>query len=78
MSGDIVTKFVAAMREHGLEPAEGIIADGKLHSVRGSLCGACYHELEGRADDISKNAALLASEADPSPDFSQRVGASGL
>ena len=63
MGGDILTEFVAAMHEHGLEPADGIIAEGKLHSVRGSLCGACYLELEGRADDISKKTALLASEA---------------
>lgn len=33
MSGDIITDSVAAMREHGLEPAEEIIADGELHRV---------------------------------------------
>jgi putative DNA primase/helicase len=31
VSGDIITDFVAAMREHGLEPAEEIVADGDLH-----------------------------------------------
>jgi putative DNA primase/helicase len=33
VSGDIITDFVAAMREHGLEPAEEIVADGELHRV---------------------------------------------
>ena len=37
MSGDMMTQFVAAMREHGLEPVEEIIADGKLHRVRWQL-----------------------------------------
>jgi putative DNA primase/helicase len=34
MRGDIISDFIAAMREHGLEPAEEIIADGELHRVR--------------------------------------------
>jgi putative DNA primase/helicase len=50
MSGDIITDFVAAMRERGLEAAEEIIADGQLHRIRwrgdkaGSRNGAyCLH-----------------------------------
>ena len=53
MSGDMMTEFVAAMREHGLEPVEEIIADGRLHRVRwrldkpGSRNGAYVLHLNG-------------------------------
>jgi len=34
MSADIISGFLAVMRERGLERAEAIIADGQLHRVR--------------------------------------------
>jgi hypothetical protein len=45
MTGDVITDFVAAMRQHGLEPAEE--ADGKLRRVgwrqgKPGTCNAAY------------------------------------
>ena len=34
MSADVISGFLDAMREHGLEPADQIVADGALHRVR--------------------------------------------
>jgi putative DNA primase/helicase len=54
MSGDVISDFLAAMLEHGLEPAEEIIADGQLHRVRwigdksGARNGAYVLHLNGR------------------------------
>ena len=51
MSGDVITDFVAAMREREAQPAEEIIADGDLHRVRwrrdklGTRNGAYVHRL---------------------------------
>ena len=53
MNGDVITEFLDAMREHGIEPAEEIIADGALHRVRwrqdklGTLNGAYVLHLNG-------------------------------
>jgi putative DNA primase/helicase len=34
MSADVISEFLDAMQEHGLEPAEQIVADGALHRIR--------------------------------------------
>ena len=34
MRSEVIPDFIAAMRERGLEPAEKIVADGRLHRVR--------------------------------------------
>jgi phage/plasmid primase-like uncharacterized protein len=53
MNGDVISDFVAAMRERGFEPADEIIADGELHRVRwrrdkpGSRNGAYVLHLNG-------------------------------
>jgi putative DNA primase/helicase len=54
MSADVISDFLDAMRERGLEPADEIIADGTLHRVRwrqdkaGTRNGAYVLHLNGR------------------------------
>ena len=53
MSADVISDFLDAMREHGLEPVDKIVADGTLHRVRwrqdkaGSRNGAYALHLNG-------------------------------
>ena len=72
MSADVISDFLDAMREHGLEPADQIVADGTLHRVRwrqdkaGTRNGA-YAAASQRPSGRLRSSASSAASNSPGP-----------